>query len=240
MGDPVRIAMWSGPRNLSTAMMYSFAQRADCAVTDEPFYAAYLAATGNDHPMRDEVLASQPLDPAQVAAECLGPVPGDRPVWYQKHMTHHMLEGFPLDWIAKVRNVFLIRHPARVVASYARKREALTLDDIGFETQCALYERVIALGQVPVVVDSASILADPEPALRVLCEAIDLAFDPVMLKWEAGPRPEDGVWARHWYGAVHRSTGFDIGEAPLPELEGDYAVLAERALPFYERMRAAI
>ena len=126
--DTRRIAMWSGPRNLSTAMMYAFGQRADCAVSDEPFYGAYLKATGADHPMADEIIAAGETDPARVAAYCRGPVPGGRAVWYQKHMTHHMLPGMAMDWIADLTNVFLIRHPARVVARYARKREDILAD----------------------------------------------------------------------------------------------------------------
>ncbi|MCX7643700.1 MAG: HAD family hydrolase [Rhodobacteraceae bacterium] len=235
----MRIAMWSGPRNLSTAMMYAFGQRADFAVWDEPFYAAYLAATGLDHPMRAEILAAGEPDPAQVAARCLGPVPGGRPHFYMKHMTHHMVAGMPLDWARDCTNVFLIRHPARVVASYARKREGPTLEDIGFAQQARLFDTVGDwLGRAPLVIDSADIRADPAGALAALCAALGLAFDRAMLSWPAGGRPEDGAWAPHWYGAVHRSTGFEEPEGPLPALEGDYARLAEAALPFYERLAA--
>ncbi len=230
--------MWSGPRNLSTAMMYSFGARTDCAVVDEPFYAAYLALTGIDHPMGAEILASQPNDPAQVARDVLGPIPGEKPHWYQKHMTHHMIDGVPRDWIAEVVNVFLIRHPARVVASYAKKREAPVLDNIGFRQQAELFEHVKSLGQTPVVIDSADIRANPEAALRGLCDAVGLDWDPAMLSWPAGGHADDGVWAAHWYGAVHHSTGFDGAEGDLPELSGDYAELAEAAMPYYEAMQA--
>lgn len=232
----IRIAMWSGPRNLSTAMMYSFGARADCAVVDEPFYAAYLAQTGLDHPMRAEVLAAQPQNPADVVAGLLAD-PG-RPVFYQKHMTQHMLPAFPRDWMRDCVNVFLIRHPARVVASYAKKREGPVLDDLGFRQQAEMFDLVRDWGQTPVVIDSAEIRATPEPALTALCAAIGIPFDPAMLNWPAGGHRDDGVWAPHWYGAVHRSTGFDGPEGPLPELAGAYAALAEEALPFYERLRA--
>lgn len=233
----MRIAMWSGPRNLSTAMMYAFAQRPEFAVRDEPFYAAYLAATGLHHPMRDEILAAQPTDPAQVAADCAGPLPAGAAHLYMKHMAHHMIAGFPLDWARGCVNVFLIRHPARVVASYARKREGPTLEDLGFLQQARLFDMVADwLGAAPVVIDSADIRADPARALTALCRAVGLDFDPAMLTWPSGGRPEDGVWARHWYGAVHRSTGFEDPEGPLPELAGDYAALAEAALPQYERL----
>lgn len=237
MSDTIRIAMWSGPRNLSTAMMYSFAARGDCAVVDEPFYAAYLALSGLPHPMRAEILAAQPNDPAGVAEALLARV--EQPVFYAKHMTHHMLPGVPRGWMAACRNVFLIRHPARVVASYARKREAPTLADIGFVQQAELFDEVAdRTGAAPVVVDSADIRADPAGALTALCAAIGIPFTERMLRWPRGPKSFDGAWAPHWYGAVHRSTGFDGAEEPLPQLEGAYACLAEEALPYYEKLAA--
>jgi hypothetical protein len=161
-GSPIRIAMWSGPRNISTAMMRSFEARGDCAVTDEPFYAAYLRRSGIDHPMREAVIASQPVDPAEVAAALVGPVPGARPVWYQKHMTLHMLEEFDLAWMARVSNAFLIREPRAVLASYVSKRADVTLADIGFVQQQALFDRVSDMtGCAAPVVDASDILADP-------------------------------------------------------------------------------
>lgn len=233
MAEPRRIAMWSGPRNLSTAMMYSFAQRADCSVSDEPFYGAYLKATGIDHPMAAETMASEETDPARVSSACRGPVPGGKTLWYQKHMAHHMIAGMPLDWIGDVTNVFLIRHPARVVASYARKRENPVAADLGFHEQVTLVERVRALGQQVIVIDSADILEGPDRALSALCGAIGIAFDPAMLTWPSGGRPEDGVWAKVWYRAVHRSTGFGPPEGSPPDLEGAYAALAEALMPSY-------
>ena len=149
----MKIAMWSGPRNLSTAMMYAFASRADCAVWDEPFYAAYLSATGIDHPMTAEVIAAGQTDPARVAAACLGPNPDGKAHWYQKHMTLHMIPAFDRGFLRGLTNAFLIRHPARVIASYARKREAPTLDDIGFVQQAQLFDQVADLiGQASPVI----------------------------------------------------------------------------------------
>ncbi|MBR9650437.1 HAD family hydrolase [Thalassovita aquimarina] len=234
----MRIAMWSGPRNLSTAMMYSFAARGDCAVVDEPFYAAYLRLTGLNHPMRAEIMASQPQDPAKVAKALLGPVPGDKPHFYQKHMTQHMIPGIPRDWMAEVANVFLIRHPARVIASFGAKWDGIGLDDIGFVQQTALYDHARALGQKPVVIDSGDIRRDPEAMLTRLCAAIGLDFIPSMLHWPRGGHPDDGVWAAHWYGAVHGSTGFDPAEGDLPVLEGKAAEILEQALPHYEQLAA--
>ena len=232
-----RIAMWSGPRNLSTALMYAFANRADCIAVDEPFYAAYLTATGLIHPMQDAVLASQPADPAAVAQTLLAPVPPEKTLFYQKHMTHHMVAGWPDGWMDHVTHAFLIRHPARVVASYLAKRESPTLADLGFTQQAAIFDRVAdRLGHAPPVIDSATIRATPEPALRALCAALAIPFDPAMLAWPPGPKPCDGAWAPHWYGAVHASTGFDAAEGSLPVLSGDAARLADAALPHYERL----
>ena len=232
----MKLAMWSGPRNLSTAMMYAFGNRSDFHVVDEPFYAAYLARTEFDHPMRAEILASQSPDPMRVIDELTGPVPGNRPHAYHKHMSQHMIEGIPRDWIGTVTNVFLIRHPARVVASFAAKYENPTLPEIGFIQQAELYRQLAAEGHAPVVVDSADIRADPDVMLRRLCDAIGLAFDPAMLNWPAGGHSQDGVWAPVWYGAVHRSTGFAGPEGPLPDLGRPAAVLADAAMPAYEAL----
>lgn len=225
--------MWSGPRNLSTAMMYSFAARDDFAVWDEPFYAPFLAVTGLDHPMGAEILAAHEADPQAVGARCSGSIPGEKPHFYMKHMPHHMVEGMPLGWAEACVNVHLIRHPARVIASYGVKRESPTLEDIGFAQQAALFERLPGP-----VLDSADIRRDPAGMLQKLCADIGLDWDPAMLSWPAGPREFDGVWAAHWYGAVHQSSGFAGAEGPLPELEGDAATLCRQALPYYERLAA--
>ncbi|PTX58058.1 hypothetical protein C8N43_2734 [Litoreibacter ponti] len=232
MPNSLNIAMWSGPRNLSTAMLYAFGNRADTDAWDEPFYAAYLAATGADHPMRDAVLASQPTDPAEVARACATPPLRHR---YMKHMPHHMAPGFPLDWAKGCVNIHMLRHPARVIASYIAKRENPTLEDIGFAQQVAVFEQVGGL-----VIDSFAIRQDPPAALAGLCEAIGLPFDDAMLSWDAGPKPFDGVWAAHWYNAVHRSTGFAGPEGPLPELTGPSAALCAEAMPYYDTLKSKV
>jgi hypothetical protein len=235
---PIRIAMWSGPRNISTAMMRSFEARGDTAVCDEPFYAAYLARTGIDHPMRDEVMASQPRDPAAVAALLLGPVPENKPIWYQKHMTLHLLAGDRLDWMGHVRNAFLIRDPTSVLASYALKRDDVTLADIGFVQQRELFEsEAQRLGRPPPVVDAADIVANPARTLERLCNALGIPYTPAMLRWPPGRRATDGVWAPAWYQAVEKSTGF---EAPkhraATELPPHLKALADQARPHYDAL----
>jgi Sulfotransferase domain len=237
--NPVRIAMWSGPRNISTAMMRAFENRDDCAVSDEPFYAAYLAATGLAHPMRDEVIASQPNDWRAVAGALLGPVPGGRAVWYQKHMCHHMLPAFGLDWTQQVTDVFLIRSPAAVLASYTQKREEVTLADIGLPQQAAIFDRVAQrLGHAPPVIESNDVLANPRGMLRALCAACGIAFSERMLSWPPGRRASDGVWAPAWYDKVEQSTGFGPArrEASAASLDTHLRAIAEAARPLYERL----
>jgi hypothetical protein len=223
--------MWSGPRNLSTAMMYAFENRADFAVWDEPFYAPYLAETGADHPMRTEIIAAHETDPMKVAQRCLDTIPARKPHFYMKHMPHHMLEGFPLIWAKDCINVHLIRHPARVIASYGVKREGMTFEDIGYVQQATLYDQFGGI-----VIDSSDIRAAPEEMLKKLCAAIDLPFDPEMLQWKAGPRAADGAWAPHWYNAVHQSTGFAGAEGPLPELDDAQEKMRHLAMPHYEKL----
>ncbi|MEM6423330.1 MAG: HAD family hydrolase, partial [Pseudomonadota bacterium] len=203
-----RIVMWSGPRNLSTAMMRSFGARADTRVVDEPFYAAFLAATGIDHPMREAVIAAGETDWHRVAAACAAPPPAGT-IRYEKHMTHHMLDGVALDWLEGAAIAFLIRDPRAVAGSYAAKREAFTLEDLGLVRQAALFDHCTALlGRQPPVVDADDIRRDPAGTLGLLCAVLGIAYDPAMLHWPAGSRETDGVWGAHWYGAVNRSTGF--------------------------------
>jgi hypothetical protein len=237
---PIRIAMWSGPRNISTAMMRAFENRGDCAVSDEPFYAAYLAATGLDHPMREAVIASQPTDWRAVAAAVVGPVPGGKALWYQKHMTHHMLPEFGRDWIDGLANAFLIRAPEAVIASYAQKRPGpRALDEIGLPAQLALFERAAdRLGHAPPVIDGRDLQFAPQAILSALCAALGLAFDPAMLAWPPGRRASDGVWAPAWYEAVERSTGFapPRAEPEFDDLADSLKPVAAAARPLYERL----
>ena len=234
----MRIAMWSGPRNLSTAMMYAFAARQDCGVVDEPFYAAFLKASGEIHPMQDDILASQPHSADDVVAQCLGGAPNGKPIFYQKHMTHHMMPDFPMAWTDNVINVFLLRHPARVIASYHEKREKPVLDDIGIRQQAVLFQRQLdKTGTPPVVIDSDDLLVNPGAGLQALCEAIGIPYDEGMLSWPAGGHEADGVWASHWYNAVWASTGLKATPMkPLPELDDELKAVCEQALPYYRQL----
>jgi hypothetical protein len=236
---PLRVAMWSGPRNISTAMMRAFENRPDTVVSDEPLYGYFLRATGLDHPAREAVIAAQPGDWRDVVAALTGPVPEGKAVWYQKHMTHHLLPEIGRGWLAEVRNCFLIRDPRLVLASYVRTRAAPTLEDLGLPQQVEIFERVCAeQARVPPVLDAGDVLADPRRLLGLLCDALGIAFSERMLAWPPGKRASDGVWAPHWYASVWRSTGFRPARpagAPLPEA---LAGLAEAGRPYYERLRA--
>lgn len=233
---PVRIAMWSGPRNLSTAMMRAFGNRPDTAVIDEPFYAAYLAQTGLDHPMRHEVLAAQPTDWRRVVTTLLGPVPDSRPIFYQKHMTHHMMPSIGRAWMAHCRNAFLIRAPERVVDSYRARRDTVSLEDLGYKQQATLFDAECDRhGKPPPVIDADDILANPPAALAALCRALDINFISAMISWQPGPRPTDGVWAPAWYAQVEQSTGFDV--ASPREVTAAPHPLADAARPFYDHLR---
>lgn len=241
--QPIRIAMWSGPRNISTAMMRAFENRADTVVWDEPFYACYLQSTGLDHPMRAEVIAAgEAGDWRKVAEDCTTtPLTTNRhgnpaTVQYQKHMTHHMLPEIDLGWMDRVTNAFLIRAPEAVLASYHDRHTQIELRDVGFREQAELFDRVAqAEGRAPVVMESDDILADPEAALTRLCAGLGISFDPAMLSWPAGKRDSDGVWAAHWYKSVEASTSLAKPRPPRP-LPDHLRPLADQCRPYYDRL----
>lgn len=238
MTRPVTIAMWSGPRNISTAMMYAFGNRSDCFAWDEPFYAFSLLTHGNDHPMRAEIIAAYDSNWESLVASCLAPPPQSKEVFYQKHMTHHMLKGFDRTWVLGLTNAFLIRRPERVLASYTKKWSNVTLRDIGFVEQAEIFDLVAdRLGRAPAVVDADDVLADPRAVLTRLCEACGIPFDEHMLSWPQGPKSFDGNWAPHWYNAVWKSTGFGKPDARPVELNSTLGKIADEARPYYERLR---
>jgi hypothetical protein len=237
--DAVRVAMWSGPRNISTALMRAFENRADTAVGDEPLYGHYLLATGLDHPGRDEVIAAQETDWRKVAATLVGPVPGGKRVWYQKHMAHHLLPEIGRDWLDLLTNCFLIRDPREVLASYVRTRAQPAIEDLGLPQQVKIFEHVRARTEgVPAVIDASDVLEDPRRMLGLLCAAIGIPFSKRMLAWPEGPRPSDGVWGRHWYAGVWRSSGFRPYRSPAAPLPEELEPLAAACMPYYRLLHA--
>lgn len=230
-----RICLWSGPRNISTALMYSFAQRADTKVVDEPLYAHYLKETNADeyHPGAEEVLQSMENDGKKVIKWILGP--HDKPVVFFKQMTHHLVN---LDWsfLKHTNNIILTRDPKEMLLSYAKEIENPTLRDVGYSKHLELLEYLQSIGQKPIVLISETILKNPQEMLPKLCKEIGIPFDEAMLSWKKGGRPEDGSWAKYWYRSVHGSTGFkpyQPKEAPFPV---HLKPLLKQCKPFYERL----
>ena len=232
--------MWSGPRNVSTAFMRSWENRPDTIVVDEPFYAHYLVATGLDHPGRDEIVAHHESDWRRVVESLLAPLPPGVGILYQKQMSHHLLRDMGRDWLSSMTHAFLIRDPAPMLASLEDKLGRFDLDATGLPQQVEIFDFVVrTMGRVPPVVDSADLLAAPEPMLRALCAALGVPFSPRMLAWPAGARATDGIWAKHWYERVERTTGFEPAESTgTPRLTGRLAALDARCRPLYEKLRA--
>jgi hypothetical protein len=232
--DVARIAMWSGPRTISTALMRAWENRPDTMVTDEPLYGFYLARSGASHPGRDEVMHSLPNGWREVLDQLTRvPLPAGRTIYYQKHMTHHLLPEVDRSALGGLRHAFLIRDPRQLLASYAQVRSSPVLADLGLEQQLEIF----ALFGGPVV-DAGEILRQPRPMLEALCGALGVPFDPAMLSWPPGPRDTDGVWARYWYDGVRRSTGFGPYRESAAELPPSLEPLAARCQPFYDELAA--
>ena len=230
--------MWSGPRNVSTALMRSWENRADTFVSDEPFYAFYLTQNDIDHPGREEIIANQSTDWKEVAHDCTSITDGSHTVHYQKHMTQHMLSSISLDWLSSVNSVFLLRSPAEVVSSFSKVIPDLTPADLGFEQQHRLYKHVKHyIDSEPLIINSKDLLTNPRVVLTTICERCNIKFDEQMLSWPAGSRDSDGIWAKHWYANVEKSTGF----APYTErsicLDNNQQKVAELCEPFYAELR---
>ena len=229
----IRINLVSGPRNISTALMYSFAQRADTVVLDEPYYAFYLHKTGIEHPGKDEVLKSQSIDEAEVSRKIFSAISGE--ILFIKNMAHH-LEVMDQGFTERVKNVFLIRNPSQILASYSQVIAAPTLRDIGVECQFALFERLKKVGQAPIVMDSGLILKNPETVLKKLCLLLGIPFVKEMLHWNPGPKPYDGVWAKYWYANVHKSSGFETQPTSNRPLGAHLNELNDRAQYYYKQL----
>jgi hypothetical protein len=230
--QPIRIAMWSGPRNISTAMMRAWGNRPDTVVVDEPFYGYYLKATGKQHLGADEVIASGETDWRKVVAQLTGPIPKSKRIFFQKQMTHHLLPEVDRQWLGEVTNCFLIRDPREVITSYVKKRE-----DLGFVQQTEIFAFVRTRGNsIPPVVDAKDVLENPERMLRLLCKAVGVDFTESMLCWAPGLRETDGIWAKHWYGEVARSTCFRPYRAKHVEIPAHLREAYERSQECYERL----
>ena len=203
------IAMWSGPRNISTALMRSFENRSDCFVSDEPFYSYFLYKTKLKHPLSDKVIKSGLTDYNKIVKYITGSIPSSKKIWYQKHMAHHILEGTNMDWIQNMRNCLLIRHPSDVILSYSKKNEINSIKQLGYLQQIEIYEMLIKkMGVSPIIIDAQDLLRRPKKMLIEICKNLEIRFDDKMLSWPHGVRETDGVWGKYWYKQVEASTGF--------------------------------
>jgi hypothetical protein len=247
--DDVRIAMWSGPRNISTAMMRSWGSRPDTAVIDEPFYAFYLKATGKKHPGAAEVIASGEIDWRKVIHQLSGRPPNGRRIFFQKQMTHHLLAEIDRKWLVEVTNCFLIRDPAEVITSYIKRNPDPTLEDLGFVQQAEIFDWVVGTARcavrgsgscrtasLPPVIDAKDVLQNPERVLRLLCDAVGVDFSDAMLSWPAGLRQTDGIWAKYWYDEVARSTSFQPYRAKNEPVPDRFREIHQRCRECYERL----
>jgi hypothetical protein len=234
---PLRIAVWSGPRNISTAMMRAWGNRPDTFVCDEPLYSHYLRVTGLPHPGADEVIAHHESDWRKVVTWLTEAVPEGKPIFYQKHMTHHLLPEIDRSWLGRVTNCFLIRHPQEVITSYIAKNNDPTVEDVGFIQQAEIFEGVHAeTGNVPPVLDAKEIQENPRRMLGLMCDALGVEFSEAMLSWPPGLRPTDGIWAKHWYKEVETSTSFRPYK-PKPEAVPErLRDVYEQSLEFYEQL----
>ena len=232
-----RINLWSSPRNISTAMMYSFAQRKDMSVVDEPLYAHYLRCTDTEaeHPGTPEILATLENDGEKVIEQMLQADYGSRHVLF-KQMPHRLIE-LNENFLFEMQNVLLIRNPRRIIASYAKVIDNPEMHDVGIEKQAELFDKLTAAGKLNAVLDTEEVLRNPRKVLTKLCEKLNLDFDENMLQWQAGARAEDGVWAKYWYKNVHNSMGFLPYEKKEVMLSEELEKLAERCRPFYEKLR---
>jgi Sulfotransferase domain len=234
---PVRIAMWSGPRNISTAMMRAWGNRRDTFVIDEPLYAYYLNVSGKKHPGADEVIAAGETDWRKVAARLTGPIPNGKRIFFQKHMAHHLLPEVGREWLGAVMNCFLIRDPRAVIASYIKKRQNPALEDLGYVQQAEIFDFVRARAKsLPPILDAKDVLENPERILRLLCNAVGVEFSESMLSWPPGLRETDGVWAKHWYGEVAKTTSFRPYRAKHAEIPAHLRELHERCQECYKRL----
>jgi hypothetical protein len=235
--DGIRIGMWSGPRNISTALMRSWGSRDDTFVCDEPLYAHYLQQTGADHPQREEVIAAHETDWRKVVTWLLGPIPEGKTIFYQKHMAHHLLAHVDRDWVHDLRSVFLIREPREMLTSLTQVLPNPRVEETGLPQQWELFERVRdRSGGAPPVLDARDVLENPRGLLRRLCAVLDVPFQERMLRWEAGPRPTDGVWAPYWYANVERSTGFQPYRPKGAEVPKRLLGVLKECNPYYERL----
>ena len=236
--DSTRVAMWSGPRNISTALMYSFENRSDCYATDEPLYASFLLKSGTPHPGAKEVIENNESEVGKIIKTLTGPIPDEKQIWYQKHMCHHLPPDSDISWIDNFKNCFLIRNPREVLLSLSKITDSIDLLSTGLPQQLTIFRHVIKSSEkIPPVIDSADVLEDPESILSVLCESIGIPFSKRMLSWDPGPRNCDGLWGKYWYDSVWKSSGFSPPTPKDGELSEHLHSVLEESTMIYQELR---
>ena len=229
------IAMWSGPRNLSTALMRSFENRSDCFVSDEPFYPFFLHKTGYEHPLREVIIESGQIDYNEIVEYIIGPIPCSKKIWYQKHMAHHIFPELDMNWTKKIRNCLLIRHPSDVILSYLKKNEIKSIEQLGYPQQVDIYELLSQESESPpIIVDAKDLLQNPKKMLIEMCKNLKIEFDIKMLSWPSGARETDGVWGKHWYKQVKASTGFMPFVEIKKNIPSRYNALHDKCMKCYD------
>jgi len=229
----MRIAMWSGPRNISTALMRSFENRPDCVVYDEPFYAYYLDSTKIDHPLKKEIIKNGNIKFQSIIKELTGPIPLNKKIWYQKHMAHHNKDDFDLNWIKKLHNCILIRDPRQVISSYISKFKLNSINQLGFPQQYELYNFIKSQGDIPIIIDATDLLKNPEKILQTLCKKLSIPFYNQMLSWPKGKRNTDGIWGKYWYTNVQETTGFIPYNENIYKLDKKYNIILSKCIQYY-------
>lgn len=230
------IACWSGPRNISTALMRSWSSRKDSFVSDEPFYAYYLKKNQIKHPMYEEIISSYPSSYGSIVKSITSTIPENKTIWYQKHMAHHLSKNSNLDWTKKINNSILLRHPSLVINSFSKKFELKNSNQLGFEQQYAIYQFLKSANKDVFIVNTEVFLENPEKNLRNWCKFLNIKFDKNMLNWDKNFNKYDGLWGKHWYKNVNNSTGFEKNRAIIKKISSKYSKIYEESMFFYNKL----
>lgn len=231
------IACWSGPRNISTALMRSWSSRKDTFVTDEPFYAYYLKETQMNHPMHKKIINHYLSDYDEIVNHLINEIPNRKNIWYQKHMAHHLIDLSKIDWIKKCENCILIRHPKEVISSYTAKNELNCVTELGYPQQFELAKFLKKSNCSFKIIDSADLLKNPKEILFEWCESINIQFDESMLHWKRGDHPNDGIWWPHWYNNVIETTGFQKYKKKDISIENEYDSIYNDSMEYYNYLK---
>ena len=228
--------MWSGPRNISTALMRSFENRLDTFVSDEPFYAHYLKETGEEHPYRKETIQQGETNWDVVVEYITGDIPNRKKVWYQKHMAQHNIPGKDMEWIDQLHNILLIRDPREVISSYIKKYDITSVNQLGYSQQIRIFKMLMERGLTHIIIDARNVLENPAGMIKELCKRLSIPFYKEMLSWQTGPRDSDGIWGKYWYGNVERSTGFQPTTENNDVLPAKYKCIIEECMEYYQQL----